>query len=216
MPIPSRRGPFAGKKDGEGQNRTGDTTIFSGGSRSVRRARAELSGENVPANRRYRRLRSVSRYAGLVRARGRQVDVARNAPRQHRSAEANEKMRQRWWVTSGDSITRTKWSSTFGKPASRSSPPRRWRAKPPRSRKPLRAARSAEGSNPSPSATRTIPRPCPPSWPARCSPTRSRCRWPGTRRTRAASGRRCRSPAPPTRAVAGGLRGVGPQVRAPG
>jgi hypothetical protein len=28
MPIPLKRGPFAGKNDGEGQNRTGDTTIF--------------------------------------------------------------------------------------------------------------------------------------------------------------------------------------------
>jgi hypothetical protein len=127
------------RSDGEGRNRTGDTTIFSRGSRSDRRARAELFGENVPVNRCYRRLRSVSRYAGVVRARGRQVDVAQNAPRQHRSAETNEARGQRWWVTSGDSITRTKWSSTFGKPASRSSPPRRWRVQPPRSRKPLRA-----------------------------------------------------------------------------
>ena len=31
--------------DGEGQNRTGDTTIFSGGSRCDRRAGMELSGE---------------------------------------------------------------------------------------------------------------------------------------------------------------------------
>jgi hypothetical protein len=104
---------FAGKTDGEGRNRTGDTTIFSGGSRCDRRARAELSGDNFAANRRYRGLRPVSRYAGPVQARGRQVDVARNAPRQHRSAEAHERMRQRWWVTSGDSMTRTGWSFTF-------------------------------------------------------------------------------------------------------
>jgi hypothetical protein len=64
--------------DGEGQNRTGDTTIFSRGSWCNCRARPEATGEDLPANRvyrSYRDLRSVSRDTALVRARGRQVDV---------------------------------------------------------------------------------------------------------------------------------------------
>jgi hypothetical protein len=74
----ARRAPQPG--DGEGQNRTGDTTIFSRGSWCNCRARPEATGEDLPANRAdrdYRDLRSVSRDTALVRARGRQVDVRR-------------------------------------------------------------------------------------------------------------------------------------------
>jgi hypothetical protein len=75
MPRQTRRPP---RISGEGRNRTGDTTIFSRGSRCDRRTRPEATGDDLPANRIYRDYRdlwSVSRDAALVRARGRQVDV---------------------------------------------------------------------------------------------------------------------------------------------
>src|SRR5215208_7918939 len=45
--------------DGEGQNRTGDTTIFSRGSWCNCRARPEATGEDLPANRIYRNYRDL-------------------------------------------------------------------------------------------------------------------------------------------------------------
>jgi hypothetical protein len=57
------------KHDGEGQNRTGDTTIFSRGSGCEARASAGLRGEDFPANGFNEHLRRVSRFAGRVRGR---------------------------------------------------------------------------------------------------------------------------------------------------
>jgi hypothetical protein len=45
--------------DGEGQNRTGDTTIFSRGSWCNCRARADAPAEDLPANRIYRIYRDL-------------------------------------------------------------------------------------------------------------------------------------------------------------